>query len=56
LSLIARDRCAQPLRQAEIEEFGAVFRKHDIARLQVAMYYAGAMCAIERIGDFDSVP
>ena len=54
-SLIGRGRRAMAFCQTEIQQFGAVFRQHDVARLQISMYYAGAMRSIQRIGDLNAV-
>ena len=38
-------------RQAEVHELGAGLREHDVAGLEVAVDHAGAVRAIERVGD-----
>src|SRR5262249_17395927 len=43
------------LRQAEVEELRAGARDHHVPRLEIAMDYACAMCAVERLGDLRAV-
>jgi len=53
--VIAQGRCDLAPRQAEIQQFGAVFRQHYVAGLQIPMYYAGSMRSVERIGYLNAI-
>jgi hypothetical protein len=48
-----RDNRRIRLRQAEVEQLGARFRQHHVARLEVAVDNAGAVRGVERTGDVD---
>jgi hypothetical protein len=39
--------------EAEVQQFRARRSQHDIARLQVAMYYAASVCLIQSVRDLD---
>ena len=44
------------LGQAEVEQLRARLREHDVARLEVSMDDARAMCLVERTRDLDRAP
>ncbi len=52
----ARPAHAGGARQAEVHQLGPAAGEHDVRRLEVAVHHAGAVRAVERVGDLGADP